>query len=299
MGALPFQKHLDWLALENLSDQKIQKFYENIQFPIPTEQDIEAAREKVKRLPMPPSSRRNVMRGIFKFEDTPVFEKLGYGDLHMWRCYFGEVAQKDITKQWEIVGRMLNHPLMRVCLDVCIIMKMDEERVAQMLPQVFQLKLSIEAINLYRKNFANFDDFGREEWMDFLARIKEDNYTYTRYYAALTRPKDEVLHLCGLPTEKAFSDFLKNVLATSSFKFNYYMRQNTPDADHHARKWAKVGFEAGEKFEKYGASDVTDFAKLVQTEFEYVTPEIPTLDETQARALLPASLADDPQAPKK
>ena len=58
-------------------------------------------------------------------------------------------------------------------------------------------------------------------------------------------------------------------------------------ADADARKWAKIGFEAGEKFEKYGAADASDFAALVQTEFHYVTSDIPTIDANIAAQIRP------------
>ena len=258
----------------------IQNFYDNIQLPIPSTKDVEAATVKVDSLIMTPGMKRNMSRGQYKKEDTPLWERLGYGDLHHWRCNGGDA-------HWTTVGRLLNHPLMRVALDACTITNFEDDKILVMLSQVFKVQLSQEALDLYRTYFGNFRDFNRSDWQKYLSRVIDDQYVYTRIFAALTKPRDEVLHLCGLPAEGAFSDFLKNVLATASYKFNYYSKQVSSVADADARKWAKIGFEAGEKFEKYGAADASDFAKLVQTQFEYVSCEIPTINAEIANQIRP------------
>ena len=278
---LPFRRHLEWLCIEGMEDSKIQDFYDNIQFPVPTAKDIAEATDKVDKLTMTPSMKRNIRRGVYKKEDTPYWDKLGYGDLHKWRCEGGK------DPNWSTVGRILNHPLLRVSIDACTITNFEDDKITVMLPQVYKINLNQEALDLYRKYFGNFRDFEKRDWKKYLQRIVDDNYAYTRIFAALTRPRDEVLHLCGLPAENAFSDFLKNVLATANYKFNYYSRQNNPDADMDARKWAKIGFESGEKFEKYGAAEASDFAKLVQTQFEYVSNDIPTIDANIASQIRP------------
>lgn len=279
---MPFSKHLEWLVLEGLDLKEIQNFYDNIQLPMPTESDIEKSKERIASLPMPNLCRKRLEKGIYRDEDTPVWEKLGYGDLHRWRC--GRASS-----DWALVGRILNHPLMRTSLDVCIITQMEEEKVVTVLPQVYGIKLTEEAMRLYGKYFGNFLTFQRDDWKDYLERLREDQYVFTRIFAALTKPRDEVLHLCGLPNEQQFSVFLKNVLATASYKFGYYSRQNTIEGDQSAVGWAKVGIVAGEKYEKFGAGDASDFSKLVQTEFEYVTPQIETIGPDLALALRPAA----------
>ena len=278
--SLPFLKHLEWLCLEGLEISDIQKFYDNIQLPIPTEKDIEYAKDRVSKLPLSSVHRKRLERGIFKEEDTFIFEKLGYGDLFKWRC------GKE-NPDWACVGKALNHPLMRTSLDVCIITNVETEKIAMMLPQVYGIKFTEAAVELYRKYFGFFEVFGRSDWKEYLERLREDQYVFVRIFAALTKPKEEVLHMCGLPSEQQFSVFLKNVLATASYKFGYYSRQNTTEGDINAMDWAKVGIVAGEKFEKYGAGDASDFAKLVQTEFQYVTPEIDTLSPELALELRP------------
>jgi hypothetical protein len=176
---------------------------------------------------------------------------------------------------------------MRTSLDVCIITNIEFERVTMMLSQVYSINLTEKALELYKRYFGFFEVFERNDWKEYLQKLVEDQYVYTRIFAALTKPKDEVLHLCGLPSEQQFSVFLKNVLATASYKFGYYSRQNTMEGDANAMDWAKVGIVAGEKYEKFGAGDATDFAKLVQTEFTYVTPEIETLTPELALELRP------------
>lgn len=278
--SLPFRRHLEWLVIEGMNLQEVQKFYDNIQLPLPTEEDMELAEAEISRKMVPPGLRRKVSKKIYKAAEAPIWDKLGYGDLFRWRCGHA-------SPEWSQVGRVLNHPLMRTSLDCCIIINMDPDKVEAILPQVFGLPISLAAQDLYKKYFGAFESFDKDSWGGYLERLVEDQYVYTRVFAALTRPKDEVLHLLGLPTEKQFSDFLKNVLATANYKFNYYSRQGTVEADVVAMDWAKVGIVSGEKYEKFGAGDATDFAKLVQTEFEFVTPAIETLSPELALSMRP------------
>lgn len=278
---LPFQKHLEWLCLEELSEEAICDFYDDLQLPIPESEDIRNAQTKVEGLIIPPVVRKNIRKGIYKKEDNWAWEKLGYGDLHRWRYLQGK------DDSWNTVGRILKHPVMRTAIDACTIARFTEDKLITMLSQVYRISLTEDSLRLYRRYFGNFEAFTRSDWRRYLARINEDNYVYSRIFTALTRPLDEVLHLCGLPSENQFSDFLKNVLATANYKFSYYARQNSPEADTEARRWAKVGIESGEKYEKFGAGDANDFAKLVQTEFEYVTPHMETLDGALAEQIRP------------
>lgn len=267
--------------------KKVQDFYDNIQMPVPTEKDYQEAEAVIGKLMIPPAARRNLSRGIFNPNDSAIWDRLGYGEIHRRRCYANHPSKTDLAAAWEEVGKLLSHPVMRTALDACTLAGVDEEKLSLVLPTVYHLSCSEAAQRLYKRYFADFEMWGKVDWKDYLDRLREDTYVYTRIFTALTRPRNEVYHLCGLPTEKQYSDFLKNVLAGAAYKFDYYARQNTAEADNEARKWAKVGFEAGEKFEKYGANDVSDFAKLVQTEFEYVTPQIPNLDAEMAAQIRP------------
>ncbi|NBO09710.1 MAG: hypothetical protein EBV30_10310, partial [Actinobacteria bacterium] len=67
----------------------------------------------------------------------------------------------------------------------------------------------------------------------------------------------------------------------------HYSRMSTPQADGQARAWAKVGFDAGVKYEKFSASDVQDFAKTVQTEFDYIESDIPTVQPDMLSQIKP------------
>ncbi len=280
MGILPYRKHLEWLLIEGMDAEKIVAFYDNIQMPIPSAKDIDDAKQKVDSLLIPPGVKRALQKSIFKEEHKVVWEKLGYGEIFGKRCGLQEAA-------WDEVGKILANPVLRICVDSLIISKLHEEKLISMIHSEFSVKLTPESLSIYKLNFANFTDFARKDWIDYLKRLEEDQYAYHRVFTALTRGTDEVLHLCGMPTQKQYSDFLRNVLATSDYKFKHYSRQNSVDADIEARKWAKVGVESGEKFEKYGASDVTDFSKMVQTEFEYVEQEFPTLGDELLTSIRP------------
>ena len=274
--------------MEGLDIKSIQSFYDNIQLPIPTDKDVEGVKDDLSSRIIPPGAKKRLEKKIYKEEDYPVWDKLGYGDLFRWRL------GKD-QKDWKILGRLLNHPLMRTSLDVCIIINMDIEKVTLVLPQVYTLELNEKVVQLYKTYFAAFETYQKTDWNGYLERLRDDQYVYTRIFAALTRPREEVLHLCGLPAEKQFADFLKNLLATANYKFNYYSRQGTPEGDASAVNWAKIGVVAGEKFEKYGAGDVSDFSRLVQTEFTYVEPSIDTISPELAIAMRPRTdIPDDP-----
>ena len=91
----------------------------------------------------------------------------------------------------------------------------------------------------------------------------------------------------GLPTKKGFSDFLKNILNTSDYKFRYYAAHNTEEFEGQARAWAKIGMDAGVQLEKFSAGDVTDLRSRVQTAFEFRNDPIPDLPTDMLSEILP------------
>lgn len=295
MGLMPYSKHLEWLLIEGQAPEQITAFYDNIQMPVPTASIIAEHKEKVDKLIIPPGIKKMLQKGVFKQEYKAVWERLGYGEIYGKRCGLE-------PKIWEELGRILAHPVMRISLDALIICKLDEEKLIQILPSQYSLRISEESLKLYKKYFGNYENFLRGDWKSYLNIVKNDSFIFQRVFTALTKSSDEVLHICGLPTQKQYSDFLRNVLATADYKFKHYSRQNDPGADDAARKWAKIGVDSGEKYEKYGASDANDFAKLVQTEFEYVEQEFATIDEATMESIRPALLEggeSDKKGPEK
>jgi hypothetical protein len=143
---------------------------------------------------------------------------------------------------------------MRVALECAIIAKAPPGDLPDLMQLGFRQTFGGQAYELYKEVFFDIKGWGKEDWKKLLELVSDDPFTYTRYFAALTKPRDEVFFLLGLPTEKQYSDFLKNVLLTADHKFRYWARLN------HA---------------KHAKKDIKNFADEVQTSFEYVTDEIP------------------------
>jgi hypothetical protein len=267
---LPYRRHLDWLVLEGNKAEEVRVFYDNIQLPHPTDDVLQAAEDRVQALGLPPGIQKRIAKKRYNKADHLLLNKLGFGEMYAKRMERNDV-------DWSGVGRLLSHPVMRVALDCALLARLKPDELCAMLPDSFGLTLTPYDIDLYTSYFFDFKSMDLSDWRAYLSLVAEDHYTYIRLHAALTKTQDDVLYLIGLPTKMQFSAFLKNVLATSDYKFRHYSRQNTPEGDGEARKWSKVGIEAGEKFEKFAASDATDFAKLIQTDFDYISGELPTI----------------------
>lgn len=273
---LPFSRHLEWMLLVGTEETKILSFYDSVQIAEPSRDHLADAEERISKLILPPSTKQYLRRKIFREVDLAVWKKHGYEDFY---SFYTE--QKKAKQEWSDLGKVLSHPVMRIALDCCIMIGLDAEEISAMMPQQFNIPISEDTVKLYQKNMFDVNLMTKESWKSFLRLLTNDSYSYNRYYAALTRPQAEVLHLVGLPSKNQFSDFLRNVLATADFKFRHYSRHNTPEANAEAAKWAKLGMDAGVKYEKFSAGDANDFSKLVQTQFEYdemhigmVTPEM-------------------------
>ena len=265
---LPFHRHLKWLILDGFDNATIHQFYDNIQFPIPSTEQIEQADEQLKTLIIPGATRRRLAKRIFDEGDQGVWKKHGFEEIYLHTL-------KKID--WPEIGRVLNHPVMRVALDCCLISSVDTEKITQLLPVTFSLAMSPESIAVYKKYFLDVDLMNKSDWQSYLRILQPDRYVHERIFAALTRNQDEVLHLVGLPTKTQFGTMLKNIMSTAHYRFEYYSRQMTPESQEEARKWAKVMIEAGVKHDRYSAADATDFSDLVQTEFIHLDTKIETI----------------------
>lgn len=286
---LPFRRHLEWMLLEGREIREIKRFYHNIQFPELKEEHFDEAQDKVDSIVLPPITKRNLAKKICTAQDRAIFKKYGYEEI-----YLRSINHQHMKAQWDMVGQMLNHPVMRVAVDACLINGMPADELIEILPVQFQIKLDMGAIDLYKKYFFDHESMDRSDWRGYLKLLRNDSYTYHRIYAALTKSREEVLFMVNLPTKSKFASFLNNVLATADYKFRYYAKHNSPEADAAADKWAKIGFKAGELHEKFSGSDMTDFAKLVQTEFTYIDTPMETIKPEMLSGVKPAAL----QAPE-
>lgn len=262
---LPFQRHLNWLCIEDMSYDDVKSYYDNVQMAIPTKAQYEAAMESVSRLVMPPATKRRTLRKIFNVEDQRVWQKYGFEDIYLHQMG---------KKEWTEISRVLNNPIMRVALECSLVAKLTHDEISQLLPSVYYLPLSPESIVIYTKYFFDYEDMKKGDWIAYLGQIADDRYTHTRLFFALTRPQEEVLHSVGLPSRTQFGSMLKNVMNTANYRFEHFARQQSPESQEEARKWAKLMMDAGVRHEKFGSTDATDFSKLIQTQFEYIDDPI-------------------------
>lgn len=265
---LPYQKHLEWLCLEGLTAQDIRSYYDSIQMAQPSDGQVERAVQTTLRFIMPPITKRRLHKKLFHIDDQAVWKKHGFEDIYLHQLG---------KRSWSELGRVLNHPVMRVALECCLIAKLSYDEISQLLPSVYALPLSVESIETYIKYFFDYINMRKPDWQAFLNQIADDRYTHTRLFFALTRPQEEVLHAVGLPSRLQFGTMLKNVMNTANYRFEYYARQQNPESQEEARKWARLMMDAGVRHEKFGATDATDFSKLIQTQFEYLENEIPNV----------------------
>lgn len=265
---LPFHRHFKWLCLEGLQPSDIQSYYDGIQFAKPDRDDFAEAAEQVKSLMLPPITKRRLVKRLYSEEDRAVWKKYDLEEIYLHR-----MGKND----WSELGKILNHSVMRVALECCLIAKIPANELTQILPAVYYLPCSEGTIALFKKYFFDHEAMVKRDWQDYLNRIADDRYTHTRIFAALTKSREEVMHLVGLPTKIQFGAMLKSVLNTAHYRFDYYARQSSLEAQEEARKWGKLMIEAGEKHEKYGTTDATDFAAVLQTSFQYVDTEFETV----------------------
>jgi len=283
---LPFHKHLKWLILEGNSYENVCEFYENLQFPEPTESYFQNLKDDVDSLPIPPITRRRLGKKIYHENDVFVWKKLDLEEIYLHRLK---------GAKWSGVLKILNNPILRVAIDCCLIASVDLEELGQLVITAYNTEIDENSAKIYKKYFFDAELMKRNDWQSYLNLLASDRYTYTRVFAALTKSRDEVLHLVGMPTKAQFGTMLKNVMNTAHYRFEYFARQNGPDAQEQARKWAKILMDAGAKHEKFGATDATDFANLIQTEFHYIESDIQTVTPEMLADAKPKALEKEPE----
>lgn len=265
---LPFQRHLKWLIIEGVSFEAAADLYDNIQLPKPSLEHFKALQDDVETLPLSPATKRRLEKKIYHENDLFVLKKLGFEEIYL---------QRTKKSDWSEVLKIINSPIMRVAIDCCLVANVPDEEICQLVVAAHNFQLSESTINVYKRYFLDVDVMRKNDWQAYLNLLADDKYTYSRIFTALTKSRDEVLHLIGLPTKAQFGTMLKNVMSTSHYRFEYFARQNSPEAQDQARKWAKVLMEAGAKHDKFGATDATDFSQLVQTEFVHIDGTIETV----------------------
>lgn len=295
---LPFTKALLWLYVEGKTRREVKAQLDEISLPIPDEADLDGFEQDAQNLPISPGMRRRIGKKAFDEGDYKILTQIGYHEIYL--KHVNAMEKIPILKElWEEVHRILRNPVMRVAIDVGTLCKYDLDELIQVIQPIHRERLTVEGLGLYMRYFFALDKMTKSDWRFYLRICNQDAYTFIRYHAALTKPREEALFLAGLPTKTAFTDFLKTVMNTAAYKFQYYSRHNAPQSDAQARHWAKLGFDAGVRHEKFSSTDVTDFSKTLQTEFEYTDEEIPTIDPDMLSEIRPMTKEEDKgQAPE-
>jgi len=285
MGNLPYHRALLWLYVEQHDDHHIRQQFDDITLPLPDKDLLQDYKDLAAKTPLSPLTLKRLQLKKYDANDHKMLQKLGFEETYL------KTTKPDhaVNKSWDEVQRLLRNPVCRVAVDVGILCKYSLEDLAGVIPPTFHEHFSEAGIRLYQKYFFDHQQMSRSDWRAYLKLCSEIPYLYIRYHTALTKPKNEAMYLAGLPTKPAFTEFLKNVLATAEYKFNFYSRHNNQQSDSQARSWAKVGFDAGVKYERFSSSDVTDFSKAVQTEFEHMDEEIPTIATDMLSEIKPNS----------
>jgi hypothetical protein len=288
---LPYRKALLWLFVEGKSDKDIETQLDEISLPILEKADLEEHRLVAESLPLSIGMRRRLSKKQYDVSDYAIASKLGFGEIY---CKYTDNYSIDPSLRglWEDVSKLLRNPVLRIAIDVGILCKYSLDEISQILPSSFHENLSEAGLNLYCKYFFDHDSLTKNDWRQYLRLWATTPYGYVRYYAALTKPREEALFLAGLPTKSEFSDFLKTVMGTAAYKFQHYSRMSTPQSDAQARAWAKIGFDAGVRHDKFSSKDAGDFSKTVQTEFAYTDSSIEDIDPDILSEVRPQELTD-------
>lgn len=280
MVNLPYHRALIWLYVEKHDDHHIAQQLDELTLPEPESDVLEEFKGLASELPISTGTRRRLEAKRYDENDEKLFEKLEVGEI-----YLKHVGRP--CEAWSEVHRLLRNPVCRVAVDVGLLCKLSPDDLSQMVPVAFNEPLTQQGIELYSKYFFDVRKMNKLDWRAYLKLCSGIPYLYVRYHSALTKSKREAMYLCGLPSKTAFSSFLRTVLGTAEYKFEYYSRHNNPGSDGQARAWAKVGFDAGIRYEKFSAADVTDFARSVQTAFEFEESEIETIDSNLLSEIKP------------
>jgi hypothetical protein len=283
MGNLPYHRALLWLYVEGHDEHHIRQQFDEVTLPLPDKDVLEEYQDLAAKLPLPPLSQKRVQQKKYEESDHRIFTKLGFEEIYL-------KSVERAPEEWEEVSRLLRNPVCRTAVDVGIICRYGVEDLSQVIPVTFQEKVTEAGLRLYHKYFFDHQRMSKADWRSYLKICAEIPYLYLRIHTALTKPKKEAMYLAGLPSKPAFTEFLKNVLATAEYKFDFYSRHNNKESDSQARSWAKVGFDAGVRYERFSSSDVTDFSKAVQTEFEAFKTDVPTISTDMLTEVKPEGI---------
>lgn len=289
---LPYHRYLLWQFVEGKDVNQVTRALDEASLPIPGVAVLSDYLKQSEELPLSAGTRRRLAKKALNAEfDYPIFKKLGLGD---------------ICQGTEKLNALLQNPVLRISLECLILAKVPLSEGMPLLQEQHGEVPDEDAVELYKQCFFDIVRMGKFEWRDYLKSCSTDSYLYTRYLTALTKPQSDLMHLLGLPSKPEYSRFLKNLLSTAEYKFKRYSGWDTAEGDSEARKWAKVGIEAGVRFDKFSSGDSKSLTEALQMEFDHaeaIIPDVtgemlaatkpPTGEEAAQKVLPPPALFPD------
>jgi hypothetical protein len=156
-----------------------------------------------------------------------------------------------------------------------------------------------EHIILYEKYFFCARRMTRGAWRGFLKGCDPNEARI--YFTALSEPLEVLKTELELPAQISSSETLQYLLTKSYLKAKQFLGVNTPEGNREARYWVDTVLQLVDKYEKYRASDATDFGNALQMEFDFVDTEF-DMPDREVLGEISAKLRKDEAAknePKK
>jgi hypothetical protein len=275
---LPYRRYGVWYLLTHSADE-LKKHLDDLSLPLPGSAALSQIESEASGLMLPPRVRTLLAREkrLWDESSSTYLHKLGYGELYDWELKRPGLDHHMVSA-WEACWKILHNPVARVAIESALLAKVPLPELAGSAAEMAGTQLTELTLELYCRQFFDHQAMAKSDWREYLkTSCASHAYVYLRYQTALLRSKEETLYLVGLPTRTQLGQFLNQVLNTANFKFQRYAAHNSPESEKQARAWAKLGIEAGIRAEKFAASDITDFAKAIQAEFEYVESPMETI----------------------
>lgn len=264
---LTYGRYLTWLYLEGLERSQIRKTLDELSLPEVPDDVMEVAHKTADELPIPPALKRRLREQKLKPEvDHAWLKKIGLLDFATCR---------QAGPLWDEIWALCKQPLLRIAVECCLLIKHPVDEIIHAAQTQYGVTLTRDGLALFERTLFQWKELSKSDWREMLTFARSDSFLFERYYAALTAPAEETLHLVRFPIKPAFSEFLRNLLATADYKFKRHSGTGTELGDAEARRWAKMGIDAGIRYEKFASKDARDFAETLQTEFAYVENTIP------------------------
>ena len=149
--------------------------------------------------------------------------------------------------------------------------------IQQMLNIKFAAAFTVRHIEIYKKFFFNPSRMRRSDWLSFIEYCGPQEKHI--YFTVLTKDTEAVKAELDLNSTIPVSEELSKLLRKALNKANQYIKVSSKEGNFEARSWIDTVIKLTDKYEKYRATDSTDFSRSLQMEFEYIDNEFPLPDE--------------------